>query len=90
MRALGAALVTDDGQGVSRLRALLRAAVAWSPVVVWLVLLKLAPEIQQSSIATALLYALVPALLIAGAVYAWLHPARGIQDRIAGTWIVPR
>jgi uncharacterized RDD family membrane protein YckC len=90
LRTLGAAVVTADGQDVSRLRALLRAVVAWSPVVIWLVLLKLGPPVEQSSIATALLYALVPAILIAGATYAWLHPSRGIQDRIAGTWIVPR
>jgi hypothetical protein len=25
-----------------------------------------------------------------GAVVAILHPERGIQDRLAGTWIVPR
>lgn len=27
---------------------------------------------------------------LAGAIWALLHPVRGIQDRIAGTWIVPR
>ncbi len=30
------------------------------------------------------------AVFIAGAAWALLHPARGLQDRIAGTWIVPR
>jgi len=30
------------------------------------------------------------ALLSAGAVWAILRPSRGIQDRLAGTWIVPR
>jgi hypothetical protein len=90
LRVLGAAVVTADGREVSRLRALLRALVAWSPVAIGLVLLKVNPPVQQSTIGTALLYAIVPALLIAGAVYAWLHPSRGIQDRIAGTWIVPR
>jgi hypothetical protein len=29
-------------------------------------------------------------VLAAGALWAWRHPDRGIQDRIAGTWIVPR
>jgi serine/threonine protein kinase len=38
----------------------------------------------------ALLYTLPVAMLVAGAVWAWRHPSRGIQDRIAGTWIVPR
>jgi uncharacterized RDD family membrane protein YckC len=90
IRTLGAAVVTADGRDVPRPRALLRALVAWSPLVIWLVLLKAGPSAQQSTIGTALLHMIVPALLIAGAVYAWLHPSRGIQDRIAGTWIVPR
>jgi hypothetical protein len=30
------------------------------------------------------------ALFIAGAVWAALNPSRSIQDRLAGTWIVPR
>jgi hypothetical protein len=30
------------------------------------------------------------ALLVAGAVWTALHPSRSIQDRLAGTWIVPR
>jgi hypothetical protein len=29
-------------------------------------------------------------LLFAGAVIAIISPERGIQDRLAGTWIVPR
>ena len=90
LRTLGAAVVTADGEGVGRVRALLRALVAWSPVAIWLVLLKVTPPVQESTIATALLYTFVPVLLTAGAIYAWLHPSRGIQDRITGTWIVPR
>lgn len=40
--------------------------------------------------AEALLYTLPLAILAGGAVWAWLHPSRGLQDRIVGTWIVPR
>ncbi len=29
-------------------------------------------------------------LLVAGAIYALRHPTRGLQDRIVGTWLVPR
>jgi hypothetical protein len=29
-------------------------------------------------------------MFIGGAVWALLHPSRGIRDRYAGTWIVPR
>ena len=42
---------------------------------------------------TGFLLWLTPTLLLvmlAGAVVAIVHPARGIQDRLAGTWIVPR
>jgi len=45
---------------------------------------------KRDDTTTVQLYALVPAILLGGATYAWLHPSRGIQDRIAGTWIVPR
>jgi hypothetical protein len=30
------------------------------------------------------------AFLLIGAVYAALHPDRGLQDLLAGTWLVPR
>ena len=45
---------------------------------------------QRSTLAIALAYTGAILLLVAGAIWAWLHPSRGIQDRIAGTWIVPR
>jgi len=90
LRAFGARLVTADGRDASRLRALVRAAVAWSPLVLWIVTVKFAPAVQQTTAATAWLYTLVVALVLGGAAWAWRHPSRGIQDRIAGTWIVPR
>ena len=37
-----------------------------------------------------LLQTSVLSVFLAAAVWAMLHPSRGIQDRIAGTWIVPR
>ena len=90
LRGFGAALVLADGRDVSRLRALLRAVVAWSPVALWYAALRLAPSAQQMTVAAALLFTAVIAILLGGAVWAWRHPSRGIQDRIAGTWIVPR
>jgi hypothetical protein len=30
------------------------------------------------------------AVFLVGAVYAIVHPQRGWQDRLAGTWLVPR
>jgi hypothetical protein len=90
MRAFGAALVGSDGRDASRLRVLWRAVVAWSPLVLLYPIFKFTPKIPDTTVALALLYSTVPALLLAGAVWAWTHPSRGIQDRIAGTWIVPR
>ena len=91
LRVLGAALVKSDGRDASRFRAVLRAAIAWSPLVLWLVLMRFGPaSIQNMTAPVALLYTLVLVVLAAGALWAWRHPARGIQDRLAGTWIVPR
>jgi eukaryotic-like serine/threonine-protein kinase len=90
LRSFGAALVIKDGRNASRTRAVFRAIVAWSPLALWLLIVKYGPKLETASTGVALLYTLVLALLIAGAVWAWLHPSRGIQDRIAGTWIVPR
>ena len=89
-RPSGAALVNRRGQPISRIRALCRAAVAWSPIVAVAFAFKLGPGIMKAGAAVLALHAALNAVLIAGAIYAWLHPSRGIQDRIAGTWIVPR
>jgi hypothetical protein len=90
IRGFGAALVLADGRDASRMRALLRAAVAWSPLAIWYVALRLTPSAQQMTVGAALLFTTIVAILLAGAAWAWRHPSRGIQDRIAGTWIVPR
>jgi hypothetical protein len=90
LRAFGAALVTADGRDASRLRALLRAVVAWSPLALWGLLVKFGPRIQDTTVGIALLFTLAIALLVAGAMWAWIHPSRGVQDRVAGTWLVPR
>ncbi|HEX6975801.1 MAG TPA: protein kinase [Vicinamibacterales bacterium] len=89
-RALGAALVTRDGRPASRVRALVRAVFAWSPIALYLVLVRITPSKAPATVLSASAYTLVIVLLIAGAVYAALRPSRALQDRLAGTWIVPR
>jgi hypothetical protein len=89
-RPCGVALVNHRGQPISRIRALCRAAVVWSPIVAVAFAFKFGPDIMKSGNAVLVLHAALNAILIAGGIYAWLHPSRGIQDRIAGTWIVPR
>lgn len=89
-RPFGIALVNRRGQPISRARALWRAAVTWSPIVAVVFAFRLGPNIMNAGGTALALHLALNAVLIAGAIYAWLHPSRGIQDRIAGTWIVPR
>jgi len=89
-RPFGAALVTKDGSQASRFRVFLRAFVAWSPILLVCLLIVKGPNLSKASVSQTLLQTAVLAVFLAGAIWALLHPARSIQDRIAGTWIVPR
>ena len=92
-RLLGLAVVTRDGREISRARSVARALVAWLPAIVWLAYLIASPKIQGWVPAPAsplLGSALTLAALGAGAAWAIARPTRGIHDRLAGTWIVPR
>jgi hypothetical protein len=98
----GLRIVTADGRVASRPRVFARTAVAWAPIVV-LVILAI-PEVDFSVTSSSVGFGgpsftpttiviasgLALLLLLAGAIVAVLHPERGIQDRLAGTWIVPR
>jgi hypothetical protein len=81
VQALGMALVTDAGHEVSRQRAFVRAVVAWSP---WLLF------IVAVLMGSAWLGAAALICMIAGSALAALNPAQGVQDRIVRTWLVPR
>jgi uncharacterized RDD family membrane protein YckC len=78
IRLLGLEFVTADGRRASRFRVLSRTAAAWAPVLI------AAPAASHWQSYGCLL------LLFAGAVVAIVSPERGTQDRVAGTWIVPR
>jgi uncharacterized RDD family membrane protein YckC len=95
-RALGMALVTRNGTPARRGRTALRALVTWLPVIVvflitnmwgWLYVGFRLPEPGSWGQALALV---CTATFIVGAALAVSQPARGPQDRIAGTWLVPR
>ncbi|HKW02281.1 MAG TPA: hypothetical protein VJN96_20835 [Vicinamibacterales bacterium] len=79
LRAFGVAVVTPDGKEASRLRAVWRAAVAWS----WV-------PLQLLFVAYGGPLLLIAAAKLVGLFYAADHPERGIQDRLAGTYLVPR
>ena len=88
LRALGLALVGPDGREVSRLRAFVRAAIAWSPVLAAFVVMDGLPR-------GPLPMRLVPVVILlvvfsAGAIFAFLHPPSGVQDRLARTRVVAR
>jgi hypothetical protein len=103
LRSLRFASVTSDGVEVSRWRALFRALVAWAPAYLYLVTAlrsDLLTPVQRASYLFALitpvdlplsgtaLIALV--VFIVGGLYAAVRPARGIQEWVTGTWLVPR
>jgi eukaryotic-like serine/threonine-protein kinase len=86
LRIIGLEIVTARGRRAGRLRLLARMALTWSPILLvpWL---------------TPLIGRIAPVLgptpwwllgMIAGAVAIAISPARGIQDRLVGTWVVPR
>ena len=90
LRAFGAALVTDAGCPATRFHAVRRAIVTWSPLALAALMFNFLPPMKAITPGLAVLYTLPLAIATAGAVWAWRHPSRGIQDRIVGTWIVPR
>jgi hypothetical protein len=92
LRLFGLELVTADGALASRGRVCARAAIAWSPLLVAAAPFYSKPYvtiITSFTVVEAILFA-GAAVLGAGAVYTVVNPTRGIQDRLAGTWIVPR
>ena len=91
MRLLGLAVVTRNGTEITRLRSFLRALLAWMPAIVWLVFMLASPKIQGwvPSPRTQVPSAILLGILTLGAIWS-IARTRGLQDRIAGTWIVPR
>jgi uncharacterized RDD family membrane protein YckC len=93
MRLLGMEIVIADGRPASRLRVLARTALAWSPLVPIVVvgLSRGALGVRIASPSELLIACAVTLLvLLAGALIVVARPARGLQDLLAGTWVVPR
>jgi hypothetical protein len=97
LRAFGIAVVTRDGREASRLRSLWRAIVAWFPFIalatlelgfLWMPAMSTVRSIFLEHQMFFTIYAM--ALAAAGTVWALVSPARGLQDWLAGTRLVPR
>jgi hypothetical protein len=90
LRLLGFELVTGDGRRAARWRVLARTAIAWSPILVPAVLSTARGGIADGPWGLMFVFGVALILQLAGAVFAIARPSRGFQDRLAGTWIVPR
>lgn len=97
MRVLGVVAVKRDGSRAGRLRVFWRALVTWLPFVLGSVglailgrLLYAEPAVSGGITVPGAVSALALALFAALAIMSALLPERGIQDRLAGTWLVPR
>ncbi|MGA3163476.1 MAG: protein kinase [Verrucomicrobiota bacterium] len=78
--------VRKDGARASRLRVFWRALVAWSPVLLGLELVGMLKVWFEPSTS-----AVVVALFVCGlTILSLALPDRGLPDRLAGTWAVPR
>jgi len=83
------AVVNAQGRRAGRATLLRRWAIVWLPLFVPMLFAALL--IQAGRPAPALIGALaVLVLWLSGAVYAVIHPSRGLHDRLAGTWVVRR
>jgi serine/threonine protein kinase len=86
LRILGLAIVTRRGSGASRLRVFWRTLITWSPVALLAILCVLLVPFAEMAWAVSL--GLAPWLALV--IWSALLPQRSLQDRIAGTWLVPR
>jgi eukaryotic-like serine/threonine-protein kinase len=90
-RLFDLAVLGPDGREVTRARGLSRAAVAWIPALasVGLFVSRSTTGVFVADPAGLLSLALLM-LFAAGGLFALADPRRGLQDRIAGTSLVPR
>jgi len=82
------AVVNSKGQPATISDLMLRWAIVWLPL---LIPMTLAALLIKRAEGVAFIVALVVLLLwIGAAIYAVIHPNRGLHDRLAGNWVVRR
>lgn len=93
LRLLGLAVIDAGGEEIGRPRSVLRAGVAWLPVIAWLVYLAAGPRVQgwvPDPGAPVLSLAIMAGVMNAGIAWLLAHPNRGFHDQISRTWVVGR
>ncbi len=90
LRSFGFELVTGDGRRAARWRVLARAAIAWAPILAVVLVVFVFRRSGLGDVGLAITSGLALLVMLGGAIVAIRQPSRGLQDRLAGTWIVPR
>ncbi|TWU42374.1 protein kinase domain-containing protein [Novipirellula artificiosorum] len=89
LRVFGIVIVNGDGSRASRMRVLWRSVISWSPLLLPFPLL----WILSNKETTAYLWSIPIITAASFMILSWvsaLIPSRGISDRLAGTFLVPR
>ncbi|MHC1764329.1 MAG: protein kinase [Verrucomicrobiia bacterium] len=86
LRGLRIAIVRRDGAPASRLRMTWRGILAWAPVFAWPIAFASLKAVAGIAGAALILIALAGVVALVSS----LLPGRGVQDRLAGTHLVPR
>jgi uncharacterized RDD family membrane protein YckC len=87
VRMAGLELVTADGMPARRARLVSRSLLIWSPILIARLMQSTEIGVQQLPGVVSLA---AVTLMAAGAILALRTPGRGLHDRMAGVWIVPR
>jgi len=83
------AVIDAKGQRADKLTLLRRWGIVWAPLFIPMSFAAFLSE--KAGPTAAFVYALVLLILwIGAALYAVVHPNRGLHDRLAGTWVVRR
>jgi hypothetical protein len=91
MRGFQVDVVTSNGAPAGRLRILARNVAIWFVAFVGIATYAIAPRIPVSTLATLMVSAAIVSVLVwlAGVASNLRTPARGLSERISGTWLVP-